>query len=270
MNNSQDLIVEKTPRYIVNQNIPERISKIYLQADPSGSALQHLKFIHLYCNPTPRAHSDFVHMSHNKHSTEKQKNLAKFHSDFNYFVQKTVPEMQKCQTQGQKFCPDSKLNFNDSVSLVYDEGNKIMPLWSTITNSLYIILIRKWVEFFPEKFQVRNLSFRTGLEAQNNWQKFNQFLFINGDQIIQNLTDVILKTEKELNLGKFYQVSKFVQDPKNGYWCYQKHQQLKCLFDVKRGKGKTRNETKRSKKEGLVSNSTKEILDEFFKGFSST
>ena len=68
---ADDFLFEKTPRYIAESDIPERIYNFYknystFQSTKISNDLQNLKFIVVLCDPSKRAYSDYVHtLAHN-------------------------------------------------------------------------------------------------------------------------------------------------------------------------------------------------------------
>ena len=102
-------------------------------------------------------------------------------------LKKMLPEIFACQFGNPNSgifgknrninCPDPKFNFNQTIQRLDFPNNQPMPgcSWSIITNGLYSILLKKWLNH-P----------KIGLD---------KMIFINGDELIRDLPRIMIKFE---------------------------------------------------------------------------
>ncbi|CAF0731217.1 unnamed protein product [Brachionus calyciflorus] len=104
------------------------------------------------------------------------------------------------------------------VRMLYESKNQnftIRKNWNIIKNGLYVNHIKNWMEYFP-------------LES---------FVFINGDNLIQNPHDELEKLQKFLGLKPIIKKENFVlTNQKKGFPCIRldsQNEEVKCLSDQK-------------------------------------
>jgi hypothetical protein len=86
--------------------------------------------------------------------------------------------------------------------------------WAIVRNGLYYQHIKNWLEYFP----------------------LDQFLFINGEQLIREPSIEIDKLQSFLNLKPVIKKEHFVHNRRKGFACIIKpidSKQVKCLSDQK-------------------------------------
>ena len=241
--NSNNLIFEKTPRYIVNEDVPNRMVEMFKNRN-----LSNLKLIHIYCDPVKRAVSDYVHEISGGISKNKLRSKKFGNGDINYFVSKIVDDIEKCRRNRNK-CPDQNYNFHQTVNDVYFK-NKIPNPWSILTNGLYDSLIRKWMN-------------HQDIDPKKN------LLFVDGDELITDLPKIMINLENQLFPSKvksaqddnYFKLENFKKGP-GGFWCYYplgvtNEMARQCLSDRHKHKGRTRSDG--SEVDGVKKN-TKYVL----------
>ena len=242
VNNSSNVVFEKTPRLVVMQGIPEKIIQTHSHFSEDDNVL----FVHIYCDPVKRVVSDFAHTVKAKEKKDnpcrKMLHSQKFkNGDLNFYLETMLPKIEACRDDTKK-CPDSpRFNFNQTVKNAYYTDNKIFPgcIWSIVTNGFYSISIKEWIDH-PE----------IGLE---------KMIFINGEDLIEDLPRIFTKFESILKDKRilrnknqsFYRTNRFIRDDETGFWCYRpvgwRDGERKCVTD-ERPLGRTRGDTPNSNK----------------------
>ena len=162
--------------------------------------LKDLQLILIVCNPIKRAISEYHHAISGEIKSALSKTLVKnFKSDYNKFFKNILPKINRCR-KSNLACP-SKLNFNETVKLVsfsneenFKNGIKIDPAWAVVVNGLYSLFLE-------------NVWLKSSI-SKNDDQIFKinkNFHIINGDKILNDLPEIILKYEKILNLPNYKQ-----------------------------------------------------------------
>jgi hypothetical protein len=171
------IAIEKTPAYFTSNRA--NVPKLVHQMNPK------IKLILLVKNPVERTISDYAQILHNK--------KVKFNSD-------SYDEFSK--------------QFEEKI---LNEGGKIKKFNNYIYNSLYIVHLKRWLEYFP----------------------IEQFLILSGDELVLNPYIIVRKVELFLNFTKFITKDRFEYSEKKGFMCIKniKIKRLECLNE---SKGRTR------------------------------
>ena len=244
---SSDLIFEKTPKLVVVEGVPEKINQTVGNQE-TNFHLDDMVFVHIYCDPIKRLVSDFVHSVKGPVTKKRMKCHSvikeRYNGDLNIYLKKMLPKIFACQFGNPNLglyknrninCPDPKFNFNQTIQRVDFPDTQPMPgcSWSIITNGLYSILIKKWLNH-P----------KIGLD---------KMIFINGDELIRDLPRIIIKfedilIERNLLSKKYFKMERFEKDHSTGFWCYRPENGVrKCLADNHPNKGRTRGQSKNIK-----------------------
>lgn len=156
---------------------------------------------------------------------------------------------------------ESKKALIETVKSIYTLPNeKVCPLWLTITNGLYSVLLKEWFGSFKDKFKTSNLKFH----------------FINGDEIAENLPEIMLKYEKIFKLPSYFKSENFIRDSETGFYCYKENQYENnalyppvCLTDARQSKGKTRDGNgEELASDTVISEENIALLDEFYRPYN--
>jgi hypothetical protein len=137
-------------------------------------------------------------------------------------VVRAVSEYVQSQTNKLKLNNKSNLNnnnLNDSIQfqkMLYLNNNKktINTKWPIIKNGMYYNAIKQWLTYFP----------------------IEQFLFVNGEQLIREPSVVLDKVQDFLNLTRLIKSHHFVHNKRKGFACILKpldSNQIKCLNEQK-------------------------------------
>ena len=233
-NNSLDVIYEKTPRYMINPGVPNRIIKFFENknlANQKKYFQEKVKFICIVCNPVKRAASDFIFDITHQTAFKDILKSDKFNGgDFNEFFRQVAPEVKKC-IENQENCPNKKLNFNSTAKLINSaEAHGLPGSWHILTNGFYSILLKEWLEKFPRNTENSNKD---------------KIILVDGDQMITNLPNILINLEQKFGLPKFFEREKFKINEENGFYCYYPNgvddeSSRKCLSDESRKAGQTR------------------------------
>jgi hypothetical protein len=128
--------------------------------------------------------------------------------------------VQSKENKKKKF---KNLNSNDNVDddsdlfaqMLYQHNQTSLRIkWPVVRNGLYIENLKRWLEFFP----------------------IEQFLFVNGEQLIRDPSVEINKLQDFLNLERLIKKEHFVMNKEKGFACINKpldSNQIKCLNDQK-------------------------------------
>lgn len=84
---SQEVVYEETPRYVVSDQVPERVH----DSLPNS---KDLKFVHIVCDPLARAFSDYSHILRRRELEEKEN-----FDSFEVFVNKSVETLRRVEAQ---------------------------------------------------------------------------------------------------------------------------------------------------------------------------
>ena len=215
---------------MVRTLVPPRIKAVFKKSTP--------KFIVMLCDPSKRAFSDW------KHAALWSTPMLKKHGSFKNFVEHYTKEINDLQTKLPYYSKEPLINASNPVELqtrhfftnidkrtgpkhhgllttlrhgrvpasawekmekrqdykpeslesFVNEGldRKWQPFITFLTSGLYELMMVKWFKFFEPK----------------------QFLFLNGDDMILNPFDDLLKVEKFMGLKPFFQERHFVKKDK--------------------------------------------------------
>lgn len=133
-------------------------------------------------------------------------------------VVRAISEYVQSQANKIKF-NKRQLNVNDSVQfqqMLYKNQtlNLIRTEWPIVKNGIYYEHIKQWLKYF----------------------KIEQFLFVNGEQLIKEPSVELDKVQKFLNLKKLIKREHFIHNKRKGFACILKpldSNQVKCLNDQK-------------------------------------
>jgi hypothetical protein len=146
-------------------------------------------------------------------------------------IVRAISEYVQSQTKKKRFASRSLLE-SDAVrfatdskrfqSMLYEERvdsnqtlkRTIRSEWPIIRNGLYYQHIKQWLKYFP----------------------IEQFVFINGEQLIKEPSAELDKLQEFLNLKKVIRKEHFVNDKRKGFPCIIKpldSTQIKCLSEEK-------------------------------------
>ena len=181
---TDDIIFEKTPKYIAVESVPKRIKNFYekiLDYNNENNYYENLKFIVVLCNPVNRAWSDYNHVKFMNNTWINQ--LSKF-ENFDEYVKHTTKETKR----------------NDKVhNATYVLQTSESPL-SMVTKGLYIQQLRHWMKYFNLK----------------------QFIFIDGDNLVTSPSVEIIKAQKALGLDIEITNRDFIFNKETGFYCFLK------------------------------------------------
>jgi len=115
----------------------------------------------------------------------------------------------------QRRASNQKINHsNHFQQMLYKANKTIRNEWPIIKNGLYYEHIKQWLNYF----------------------RIDQFLFVNGEQLIKEPSLEIDKVQEFLHLSKSIKRNHFVHDKRKGFACILKplnSDQIKCLSDQK-------------------------------------
>jgi len=118
------------------------------------------------------------------------------------------PTSDQAQTDSQRF---EQMLYEKRLN---SSSRTIRANWAIVRNGLYYQHIKNWLEYFP----------------------LDQFLFINGEQLIREPSIEIDKLQSFLNLKPVIKKEHFVHNRRKGFACIIKpidSKQVKCLSDQK-------------------------------------
>ena len=132
------------------------------------------------------------------------------------YVQSQWKKKRSVKTFSNQNPMTDSLNFEQ---MLYDKrtnssSKTIKKSWAIVRNGLYFDYIKNWLEYFP----------------------LEQFLFINGEQLIREPSVEIDKLQSFLNLRPVIRKEHFVHNRRKGFACIIKpidSKQVKCLSDQK-------------------------------------
>ena len=107
-----------------------------------------------------------------------------------------------------------KNHSNHFQEMLYTVNRTIRDEWPIIRNGLYYEHIKQWLNYF----------------------RLDQFLFVNGEQLIKEPSVELDKVQEFLSLSKSIKRSHFVHNKRKGFACIYKpldSDQIKCLSDQK-------------------------------------
>ena len=131
-------------------------------------------------------------------------------------VTRAVSEYVQGQlNRGRRLFDNASRNESDRFKqLLYDKEQLIRTRWPVVRNGLYYKHLLKWLEYFP----------------------IDQFLFVNGEQLIREPSVELAKVQEFLNLTPQIQRKHFVLSKRKGFACIYtplESRQIKCLSDQK-------------------------------------
>ena len=186
--------------------------------------LGNIKIVVVVCNPVYRAWSDWSHVIHSNGTGFGEK--MKKYKNFEDYVNKVLFELEK----------NDKGNDDNYIMSIYSSKNSE---FSIITNGLYGVQLRYWLRFF----------------------KKDNFVFVDGDKLISEPGDEMVRFQRNLGLDVVVGPKDFKWNKEKGFYCFLKGKsKSKCL-----GKGKGRTRGKDALK---MSDYAEAKLDEFYKKFN--
>lgn len=203
---SDDIIFEKTPKYVALYDVPGRIFRTLgknlredLAEKTSDQEFSDLseklpKFILVTCDPVKRAYSDFVHSkSINEYGGVLR---GKYESNFDKFIEDAVMQIDN-SVQNAQFRFDPNESFQYHVKNIY---NSKSPELSILTNGLYGVLIDEWLKYYTNE----------------------DILVLNGDDLMKNPFELAKSVETFLGMNDFFKQGMFRRS-KSGYFCFYKN-----------------------------------------------
>ena len=195
------ITIEKTPKYLIDKQVPERV----YQMNPN------IKLIVVLRNPVTRAISEYVQGQWRKKRFIDSSNFPNTITNHSKPITSTLSSSSSLSgitklTDSQRF-----------EQMLYDKRYKnhtIKSNWAVVRNGIYIQHLKQWLKFFPRE----------------------NFLFINGEKLIQEPSVELNKLQLFLNLKPVIKKEHFVHNKRKGFACILKpldSKQVRCLSDQK-------------------------------------
>jgi hypothetical protein len=199
---------EQMPYSLENQVTIEKTPKYLIDKQVPERVYQmnpNIKLIVVLRNPVTRAISEYVQGQWRKKRFIDSSNFP--HTISNQTKRSTVSTSTfKKLTDSQRF-----------EQMLYDKRFKnrtIKSNWAVVRNGIYIQHLKQWLKHFPRE----------------------NFLFINGEQLIKEPSVELNKLQLFLNLKQMIKKEHFVHNKRKGFACILKpldSKQVKCLSDQK-------------------------------------
>jgi hypothetical protein len=198
---------EQMPYSLENQITIEKTPKYLIDRQVPERVYKmnpNIKLIVVLRNPVTRAISEYVQGQWRKKRFIDSSNFPNTISNQTKFTKS--PLTIKKLTDSQRF-----------EQMLYDKRFKnrtIKSNWAVVRNGIYIQHLKQWFNYFPRE----------------------NFLFINGEQLIQEPSVELNKLQSFLNLKPVIKKEHFVHDTKKGFACILKpldSKQIRCLSDQK-------------------------------------
>jgi hypothetical protein len=204
---SDQITIEKSPSYFRTDSVPKRI----FDMNPK------MKLILIVCSPIKRTVSIYTHML--AHKSRLKFDQSKHHNHSEHLASEVFDK-------------------NGKVIIDNEERNLEAKKGNLIYDSLYVVHLKKWLEYFP----------------------LEQFLILSGEEFIKNPYNEVMKVEKFLNLKSFFKPEHYVFDQNKGFYCLNKDviksKENPCLGDNK------------GRKHYEISSTVLEKLSKFYKPYS--
>ena len=163
--NDGNVIYEGTPRYMVENVVPERVKAM----NPL------MKIVFVFCDPIKRLKSDFMHVPLTK---EPHNRIIGAYSKVGDFIDSALPDIKS----------KLKLHGEDYITDIYHHD----IAHSLFTNSIYVHHLKHWLEYFPRN-QILILEGEEILKSPQKMAKKTQ-KFLNLEEEIKDEHFFINKT----------------------------------------------------------------------------
>lgn len=257
-----EYLLEKTPRYIAQEQIPQDIYEFY---QSYGSGIERhesqLKFVLVLCNPSKRVFSDYQHTL--SHSLNKQTQeyvglgwkMTHGYNNFTDFITQSIRFIENVESH-----PDyvGKMSQDEFINKSNSRQVKELQLMA-LTKGIYYNQVLNYLKYFS----------------------LDQFIFIDGDKLITDPAGEMIKFQNKLNIELEITESDFILNEEKGFYCFSKSEnqsknsedqtqhtgglnrskQAGCLPN---GKGRT----KGINKENSITEVDEKILAEFYQPYN--
>lgn len=237
----KNVLFEKTPKYFPTNYVPGRIKELYTNYSKNSSInhADYLKFLVILCNPAKRAYSDYIHNISELKFPFIRAQLIEDFDDFDDFVDKGLKIIRQKTQLNETFIEE--INSANNANAYRKHLSLAM-----ITKGIYYNQMKIWLDHFD----------------------LDQFIFLNGDNLIQNPAQEILKFQREMGLRMEITEEDFVYNQETGFYCYKKDVLKSNSDDNMSCLGVTKGRTKGKNIKNKMSLEAESKLIEFYQPYN--
>ena len=261
-NPNKMFIYEKTPKYITISEVPSRIKEFYEKYGFYQNQWKDLRFLVVLCNPADRAFSDFVHMmtaldKEKKTSSSEvwwsSKLLDKYYGNFTAYAHDALHKVSQLYHEDILKRRESPYDTPSSLINLKDSNNNLLPsrlpksirtdiFLNSIIKGIYYDQLIPWFQIFDR----------------------NQFIFIDGEKLINSPGQVISNIQGLLGLPHYITKRNFIFNEDTGFYCFKSESVQSKIHCAGKSKGRTRGSSSKNK----ISDETRKILLAFFRPYN--